>query len=148
MFIYLSGNNLNGTIPSEIGSIDTAIALSLGENKLSGELPPELGNMSSLEYLHIYENDISGTVPPELGNLSDIRTMFINGNELTGALPSELTNLKKSFGFHFGENDGLCAPNNSAFQAWFAQIRTNADNERHGARHGGHSGPNCDDGLN
>ena len=76
MFIWLAGNNLNGTIPSELGSIDSAIALSLGYNKLSGELPPELGNMSSLEYLHIYDNYFSGTVPPELGNLSELRTML------------------------------------------------------------------------
>ena len=147
-FIYLSGNNLNGTIPSEIGSIDKATALSLGENKLSGELPPEIGNMSALEYLHIYENDISGTVPPELGNLSNLLTLFIDGNELTGALPSELTNLTKLWAFRFGENDGLCAPNNSAFFAWFAKIRANADNDRHGPPYGGHSGPNCDEGIN
>ena len=147
-YIWLAENNLNGTIPSEIGSMDRVTSLSLGENKLSGHLPPELGNMSSLEYLHIYENDISGTVPPELGNLTNVLTLFIDGNELTGALPSELTNLKKVFSFHFGENDGLCAPNNSAFQAWFAQIRANMHKYRQGPVNGGYSGPNCDGGLN
>ena len=148
--IYLAENNLNGTIPSELGSMDRVTAMSLGENRLSGELPPELGNMSSLKYLHIYETDISGAVPPEFGNLSNLLSLVIFTNELTGALPSELTNLKKLYSLHFSENDGLCAPNNSAFQAWFAQIRANADNHRRGlwTWYTGHHGPNCDEGIN
>lgn len=147
-FIHLSENNLNGTIPSEIGSLDSAIAIALGINEISGELPPEIGSMSNLEYLHIYDTQLSGTLPAELGNLSELRSIFINDNELTGAIPSELTNLKKLFGLHFGGNDGLCAPTDSVFQEWYNQIETNANNHRRlRVWYEGVHGPKCDEGL-
>ena len=102
--------------------------------------------MTSLKFLHIYDTQIIGTLPAELGNLSNLLSLIVEDNNLTGALPGELTGLTKMWSFLFGGNDDLCAPPDSEFQAWLAQIEVNSINYRRGAY--GYDGPNCDEGLN
>ena len=46
--LYLSGNGLSGTIPSELGNLANLESLVLHHNQLSGEIPPELGNLANL----------------------------------------------------------------------------------------------------
>ena len=116
--LELSGNNLKGPIPSELGKLSTLELLFLRWNNLTGEIPPELGNLTSLRQLRLSSNDLVGAIPPELGNLSDLfhdlvlsdnkltgsippelgklsglRWLFLKGNDLTGAIPAELGNL-------------------------------------------------------
>jgi hypothetical protein len=42
--ITLINNNLSGTIPKEIGNMDSLKVFSIAENKLSGEIPEEVFN--------------------------------------------------------------------------------------------------------
>ena len=59
----LSENELNGTIPSELGSLTNLERLKLSKNQLRGPIPPELGNLSNLKFLDLYENRLSGRFP-------------------------------------------------------------------------------------
>ena len=89
----LSGNQLNGSIPLELGSLSGLEWLSLPFNQLSGVIPGELGSLSLLQYLELYSNQLSAAIPAELGNLSSLLTLDLNSNQLSGSIPPELRNL-------------------------------------------------------
>ena len=95
--------------------------LDLSENNLRGTLPPELGDLPDLSYLLVNGNKLEGAIPAELGSLTNLITVSFGWNPLSGPLPPSLTALQKMDLFHF-DNTGLCAPLDSAFQAWLSGI--------------------------
>ncbi len=89
----LYNNFLSGSIPSELGNLSKLRQLFLDGNSLSGSIPSELGKLSQLTQLSLYDNSLSGSIPSELGNLSQLRQLYLDGNSLSGSIPSELGNL-------------------------------------------------------
>jgi len=51
--LSLHENNLFGTIPPQISTLDTLVELSLADNRLIGDLPHEIGFMRQLQVLDI-----------------------------------------------------------------------------------------------
>jgi len=83
--IYLQNNNLDGTIPEEIGLFDDRLlALHLEDNQLSGNIPQEIGNLTQLNNLFLANNQLSGNIPAELGNISTLTDLSLFNNDLTG----------------------------------------------------------------
>ena len=91
--LWLDGNELSGSIPSELGTLDNLRTLSLSNNELSGSIPSELGDLANLGVLWLDGNELSGSIPSELGNLANLYSLWLDGNELSGSIPSELGNL-------------------------------------------------------
>ncbi|NJO18474.1 MAG: choice-of-anchor D domain-containing protein [Thioploca sp.] len=91
--IFLSGNQLNGTIPSEIGDLRYLEGLQLSDNQLSGPIPKELGKLSHLQYLDLFSNHLRDSIPPELGNLNNLQGLALFNNQLSGSIPPEFGNL-------------------------------------------------------
>jgi len=91
--IWRYDNNLNGSIPPELGNLSNLESLFLFSNQLSGSIPPELGNLSNLEWLELELNQLSGSIPPELGNLSNLENLYLNSNQLSDSIPPQLGNL-------------------------------------------------------
>ena len=82
--------------------------LYLWENQLNGTIPPELGNLSEVTYLNLRDNQLTGSIPSELGNLSNLTFLFLRNNQLTGCIPAALENVE----FNDFDRVGLpfCAP--------------------------------------
>ena len=91
--LVLPENQLNGTIPTELGDLKSLVLLSLSSNNLSGVLPPELGDLDSLERLYLSRNELRGAIPSTLGDLSKLGILALQGNRLSGAIPPELGSL-------------------------------------------------------
>ena len=89
----LSDNQLNGSIPAELGNLSNLENLYLHDNWLGGSIPAELGNLSNLWYLRLNGNYLSGSIPAELGNLSNLGRLYLEDNQLSGSIPAELDNL-------------------------------------------------------
>ena len=106
--IDLHGNQLTGTIPSDIANLSGLLSLNLRGNSLSGDIPDldsldnlrffyakdnnlggtmesiGLDSMDRLIWVHLQNNIISGTIP-ELSSL-DIDRIKLDGNKLSGTL--------------------------------------------------------------
>lgn len=115
--IHLSENNLNGTIPEEIGYLTQLYWLALDRNHLTGEIPKSfsnlvnlgfislisnnlsgkldviIDNMTKLEYLWLSENAFSGEIPSSICNLTNLQSLELSTNALTGNIPPEIGNL-------------------------------------------------------
>ncbi|KAG7367656.1 leucine rich repeat LRR-containing protein [Nitzschia inconspicua] len=92
--IYLTENNIHGTIPSSFGKLQHLKRIQLSRNELDGTVPPELGNLQeNLEVLSIGRNKLEGTIPTQLGLLTKLVEMNLAGNSLTGTVPEELNNM-------------------------------------------------------
>ncbi len=91
--LRLQINALSGPIPSEIGDLADLEILSLFLNELSGEIPPEIGQLGQLTSLGLGENQLSGEIPAQLGQLENLLQLDINGNQISGPLPAELGGL-------------------------------------------------------
>ena len=84
-------NNLNGTLPADLGKLSRLRQLVLAKNsQLTGGIPKELGNLSRLQTLFLNENNLTGGIPKELGNLSQLQHLRLQQNKLTGGIPKEL----------------------------------------------------------
>ena len=119
--LSLWSNELSGTIRVELGNLTNLQILSLSQNELSGTIPVELGNLTSLQRLFLNQNELSGTIPVELGNLTSLQILSLWSNELSGTIPLTLSALSQLSVLDIGSTN-LCAPADTAFQAWLATI--------------------------
>ena len=108
--IYLTFNDLSGSLPAELGNLASLTTLRLYSNELSGPIPAELGNLANLEGLDLNGNELTGPIPAELGNLANLVALYIGGlgvggNELTGPIPAELGNLANLEGLGLADNE-------------------------------------------
>ncbi|ETR73625.1 MAG: hypothetical protein OMM_00802 [Candidatus Magnetoglobus multicellularis str. Araruama] len=91
--LNLSNNQLNGTIPAELGQLSSLQSLILSNNQLTGSLSAELGQLSNLQSLVLSRNQLAGNIPSELAQLSNLQSLLLNDNQLTGSIPPELSQL-------------------------------------------------------
>ena len=91
--LYLSGNSIVGPIPAAIGRLSRLKEVNLSFNPLGGEIPPEIGALNNLTYLHLENNALRGSIPAEIGGLDKLEELIISQNQLTGSIPPELGNL-------------------------------------------------------
>ena len=95
--LYVDNNNLTGTLPASWAGLGgTLLELSLYSNKLSGTLPPEWSVLSKVTAFYLGYNMITGTLPPSWAALSSLSVIFLLHNSITGTLPDvwkSMTNL-------------------------------------------------------
>ena len=92
--VDLHTNNLRGTLPAEIGGLESLEILLLRGNALSGPLPAEIGALENLTDLNLWNNALTGPIPSELGRLSALISLQLGRNNLTGRIPGELGALR------------------------------------------------------
>jgi len=73
------------------GSNDSVIELSLPSNNLVGTLPQELASLNALTILDLSSNQLSGVIPPRLVKFA-LLTLNLSNNQLSGSIPSDLGN--------------------------------------------------------
>ena len=103
-FLWLYYNQLSGAIPPELGTLSSLLGLYLHDNQLTGAIPPELGNLTNLAYLNLGYNLLTGSIPPELGNLPNLQALSLESTHLTGSLPPEFGNLSKLENLYLNSN--------------------------------------------
>ena len=116
--VGLGGNNMSGSIPPEIGELDSLLYLDLSRNELTGPIPGGLGALKQLSHLRLNNNALEGRLPARLGDLTGLRHLHIDGNSLTGQVPGSFANLAlESFQ---AAGSGVCVP--PSLDEWYQGI--------------------------
>jgi len=85
---------LAGEIPKEIGNLQNLKELNLHLNEVTGEIPVEISKLSYLEHLVLSENNLQGEIPSKIENCYNLKELILYQNSLTGSLPKSLANLQ------------------------------------------------------
>ncbi|XP_057949549.1 receptor protein kinase-like protein ZAR1 [Malania oleifera] len=93
--VAISGKNLRGYIPSELGSLQFLRRLNLHGNDFSGSIPVQLFNATSLHSLFLYGNNLSGELPPTICKLPRLQNLDLSNNSLSGSIPGDLSNCRQ-----------------------------------------------------
>eukprot|EP00253_Pinus_taeda_P009510 PITA_09510 len=96
--IDLSGRNLGGLVPNDIGELTALIKVSFDNNHLIGPLP-NLSTLIKLEILYLQNNNLSGTLPSWLGELKNLKELNIENNNFSGVIPAQLLNGSLKFSY-------------------------------------------------
>ena len=86
--IFLPNNQLEGTIPSEIGFVSSLTLFGLQDNHIHGTLPVTLEHWNNaLLYFNMNQNLLTGTIPDFVGDWNNIEVIGVEHNLMTGSLP-------------------------------------------------------------
>ncbi|XP_037457065.1 LRR receptor-like serine/threonine-protein kinase [Triticum dicoccoides] len=89
--LVLTGTNLTGPIPPELGALPVLAHLDLSNNALTGSIPAGLCRTGSkLETLYLNSNRLEGAIPDAIGNLTSLRELIVYDNQLGGRIPAAI----------------------------------------------------------
>lgn len=91
-YLQLSGNQLSGELPPEIGRMRNISLVHLDINRLSGRLTPDIAELP-LVVLNVSNNNFSGPIPPELGRIQCLQNLDLSLNNFSGEFPATLNSL-------------------------------------------------------
>ena len=101
----MSGNQLSGTIPTEVGLLLSLRSLSLSFNQLKGTIPTEFTQCKLINELRISDNDLRGTLPDLFQNTTELRLLYLSNNRLSGEIPSSLWYIDSLFWLELQNNN-------------------------------------------
>ncbi|KAG6399687.1 hypothetical protein SASPL_141168 [Salvia splendens] len=107
IFLDVSYNKLEGSIPKELGTMYYLSILNMGHNDISGPIPQELGHLKNVAILDLSYNRLNGTIPQSLTGLTLLGDIDLSNNYLSGIIP-ESAPFDTFPDYRFGNNSGLC----------------------------------------
>ncbi|XP_017620693.1 receptor like protein 26-like [Gossypium arboreum] len=105
--VDFSSNHFKGSIPKEVGELNSLIVLNFSHNRLASNIPPSLGKMTALESLDLSSNKLQGRILVQLTDLKNLGELNLSHNNLEGQIL--LDNHFDTFSNDsFDGNFGLC----------------------------------------
>eukprot|EP00538_Stauroneis_constricta_P012806 CAMPEP_0119548520 /NCGR_PEP_ID=MMETSP1352-20130426/2425_1 /TAXON_ID=265584 /ORGANISM="Stauroneis constricta, Strain CCMP1120" /LENGTH=1351 /DNA_ID=CAMNT_0007593819 /DNA_START=276 /DNA_END=4331 /DNA_ORIENTATION=- len=128
--VKLIGQNLTGTLPSELSSMSILQSIALAYNQLTGTLPTEFTSMPYLASIEVHGNNLTGTIPEMyydadgsfalinlaenlmsgtistmLGQMTGLKGFHIYSNNFGGTIPTEIARLRSMSYMRLGPNE-------------------------------------------
>mmetsp|Transcript_32834 Transcript_32834/g.46642 ORF Transcript_32834/g.46642 Transcript_32834/m.46642 type:complete len:765 (+) Transcript_32834:138-2432(+) len=102
----LGGNNLNGTLPSELAAIPSIREIELFENNFTGAIPAEWFVFTGLTRFLVQHNQITGTIPDFLWNNPKLYELSLENNKFKDTIPTRISNLVENLEtLELGQNE-------------------------------------------
>jgi len=94
----LNGNQLNGSLPEEIGFLPNLDRIQIDQNQISGPIPKSFANLNKTKHLWVYYAlhacyVLAKDRYPEFLIPFQFRSSHMNNNSLSGQIPPELSRL-------------------------------------------------------
>ncbi|KAL0369343.1 UNVERIFIED_CONTAM: putative LRR receptor-like serine/threonine-protein kinase [Sesamum calycinum] len=102
--LFLTRNQITGTIPSEIGNFVSLLDLRVNDNRFTGMVPYSIGKLRNLQFLDFSRNIFSSNIPSSIGNLSLLLAMYLSENNLSSGMPSSLGNCQNLLELNLSQN--------------------------------------------
>ena len=101
------GNNLNGTLPNEIGDLSELTSFAIVNNPaLIGSIPTSISKLQKVTFFSLEANgNISGILPIDIGNMTELRDLRIGLNRIGGDIPVSFYDLKNLHSIWGGPNE-------------------------------------------
>ncbi|KAL9274078.1 Receptor-like protein [Drosera capensis] len=91
VYLDLSNNSMNGSIPMSLFSIPSLQKLQLQQNRFSGQLGDSLGVVSRvIDTIDLSDNELEGRIPELLFRLGGLKTLTLSFNKFDGSLSLNL----------------------------------------------------------
>ncbi|KAG8384347.1 hypothetical protein BUALT_Bualt04G0108700 [Buddleja alternifolia] len=98
LYLTLANNKLTGPIPKTINQAsNTLLEALLSGNQLSGCLPYELGLLKKAYLFDVSTNHLTGPIPHSFGCLQNMQYLNLSCNQFYGAVPESLCMVKNMF---------------------------------------------------
>ena len=82
---------IRGTLPSELGQLQSLITLQMGDMMLEGSIPAQIFSPSNnLMILDLSNNNLNGSIDSQIGYSENLMALYLGHNTLTGTLPQEI----------------------------------------------------------
>jgi hypothetical protein len=120
-YLSMVGNEMTGTIPSELGHLTKLRYLNLARNSLIGSLPVELAYWSKLHSILLLLNQFTGTLSESYSEWRNVVVVVLSVNELTGPLPESYGEWTNIADFELDSNS-LTGTLPSSYGAWGEDI--------------------------
>ncbi|KAJ1431335.1 Serine-threonine/tyrosine-protein kinase, catalytic domain [Sesbania bispinosa] len=115
--------NLQGSIPTQLGDLKKLSVLALQSNQLAGAIPASLGDLGMLMRLDLSSNHLFGSIPTRLADVPSLQVLDVHNNTLSGNVPPALKRLDEGFVYEY--NLGLCGVGFSSLKACNASDHVN-----------------------
>jgi len=86
--LQLCYNQLTGSIPTQLGSLQKLSVIALQSNQLTGAIPASLGDLEMLSRLDLSFNHLFGSVPSKLADAPLLEVVDLRNNTLSGSVPA------------------------------------------------------------
>jgi Leucine-rich repeat (LRR) protein len=103
--IKLTGNNLQGFLPPNIGTLSGLTIFDITNNTVGGNLPKEITNLTGLTKFSLAQNNFNGTIPSAIGNLTNLEELLFSQNSFTGSIPSSISACTKLITLSLSQNN-------------------------------------------
>ncbi|KAK9671898.1 hypothetical protein RND81_12G062600 [Saponaria officinalis] len=107
--LHLNSNRFFGKIPDTFSELTILFELDLSNNKFCGELPPVLFTLNTLKFLDVRFNHFDGAIPPDVFKLK-LDALFLNDNNFSTYSPGSVGNSPVSVMVMANNNLNRCFP--------------------------------------